>query len=492
MKSVFLFAVLNKTLSNSGEELKALPKSVGWLEVRADLVSDIPREHLHRRFTGRLLYTLRSEAEGGSFQGSDEHRRERLQWAVQHYDLIELEPRDVARGLHVFVPPNQRLISWRGHSATKLELIAVFEKLRQVEAFLYRLVLKVEKAEDGLAPLAMLRELRRSDVAAYGEGPSGLWSQVLAPYLGGAAIFGTVEEAAGKQDGFSVRQLVGDYGFPMLRKLERLFGIVGGRVHESLSPRVHNAAYAALNIPAIYLPFSVSSFDGFWRAFVKDALLKEWGMELDGFSLVAPHKEEGLQAADVGSALACRARAANIMVRSDGGWRADTADVDGVLLPLRHRGITLEARRVAVLGCGGSGRAAVAGLDELGALVTLVNRTEERGRKAAEDLNVAFVPLADFRPQDFSILINATARGRDGEELAFSPERLGQDATVIDFVYGANETRLVASARARGCVAIAGREILYHQIRRQFHLMTGQQIPTELAYPSGEGRGSVG
>jgi 3-dehydroquinate dehydratase/shikimate dehydrogenase len=479
MSEVSLFAVLNEPPSADGRELTALPESAKWLEVRADLVTDLPREWLANYFPGRLLYTLRSRLEGGRFEGSAEQRSERLRWAAKHYDLVDLEPDDLQRRRHAQILPDQRLISWHG-SGMQPELTAAFENLSSVEARLYRFILATRQAEDELVPLAMLRALGRRDVIAYGEGPTGSWSRLLAPYFGAAAVFGTVEEDAAGQHEFSASQLASDYGFPSLPKLERLFGIVGGRVQRSLSPRLHNAAYRALDLPALYLPFSGPSFENFWHAIAEGGLLAEWDMKLDGFSLAAPHKEAALEAAQAGSVLARRAGAANIMARSARGWQAETADADGVLCPLQARGIAVKSRHVAVLGCGGSGRSAAAALEEQGAVVTLVNRTEERGRKAAQDLNVAFLPLAKFRPENFSILVNATPAGREGEELPIAMERVGKDAVVIDFAYGRQATPLVTSVRGRGGLAIEGREVLYYQMRRQFQFMTGHEMPGDL------------
>jgi 3-dehydroquinate dehydratase / shikimate dehydrogenase len=480
MSEVSLFAVLNTLPSVDGRELKALPEAAKWLEVRADLATDIPREWLAQHFPGQLLYTLRSRLEGGSFDGSEGQRGERLRWAAKHYDLVDLEPGDLQHRRHAQIPPHQRLVSWHGPTATQPELTAAFDSLRSVGARLYRFVMATHQAADELIPLAMLRALRRSDVVAYGEGPTGSWSQVLAPYFGGAAVFGTVKERTAEQYGFSACQLARDYGFPSLHKLERLFGIVGGRVQRSLSPRLHNAAYRALDLPALYLPFSAPSFENFWHYMAEGGLLAEWGMRLDGFSLAAPHKEAALEAAQGASPLARRAGAANIMARAVCGWQADTADAHGVLGPLQSRGISVKSRSAAVIGCGGSGRAAAAALAEQGAAVTLVNRTEERGRKAAQDLDVAFLPLAAFRPEDFSILVNATPAGREGEDLPLAVERLGKDAVVVDFAYGRQATPLVASVRSRGGLAVEGREVLYHQMRRQFEFMTGREMPGDL------------
>src|SRR5262245_11110474 len=86
-----LVATLTTPPSAGGQELAALPEAVSWLEVRADLVGDLPPEWLRRHFPGGLLYTLRSCAAGGAGADTSLERRARLLAAAPHYDLIELE-----------------------------------------------------------------------------------------------------------------------------------------------------------------------------------------------------------------------------------------------------------------------------------------------------------------------------------------------------------------------------------------------------------------
>ena len=110
-----LVATLMTPPSPSGEELAALPDSVDWLEVRADVVGDINPEWLRRHFKGRLLYSLRSRAAGGDSLDSLPERHQRLETAALHYDRVELEAdRDFTPGLLRKIPAEQRLASWHG------------------------------------------------------------------------------------------------------------------------------------------------------------------------------------------------------------------------------------------------------------------------------------------------------------------------------------------------------------------------------------------
>jgi 3-dehydroquinate dehydratase/shikimate dehydrogenase len=176
-----------------------------------------------------------------------------------------------------------------------------------------------------------------------------------------------------------------------------------------------------------------------------------------------------------------RAGSTNLFVRKNGTWKADTTDPEGVVEAIRQRGIALEGKKVAVVGCGGSGRAIAAALDQAGAKVTLVNRGLERGMRAIELLGLPFVPLSEFSVKGYSVIVNATPLGRDNGDSPFKLKSLNEDAVIVDLVYGSRTTSLIAGARAMGRTTIDGREVLFLQVRRQFHLMTGHEMPADLA-----------
>jgi 3-dehydroquinate dehydratase / shikimate dehydrogenase len=101
-----LVATLTTPPSAGGRELATLPEAVQWLEVRADLVGDLPPDWLRSHFPGRLLYTLRSRVEGGAGTESRQERRARLLEAAPHYDLVDLEgERDLRPDLLQAIPP---------------------------------------------------------------------------------------------------------------------------------------------------------------------------------------------------------------------------------------------------------------------------------------------------------------------------------------------------------------------------------------------------
>ncbi len=166
----------------------------------------------------------------------------------------------------------------------------------------------------------------------------------------------------------------------------------------------------------------------------------------------------------------------------EGVWEGETTDPQGVIGALEAAGIEPRGRRAAVVGCGGAGRAAAAGLKRAGAETVLVNRTVEKGVAVAGALELPFEPLAEFDPARWDIVVNATSLGHSaGDALPFDPERLAPGAAVVDLVYGERPTAAARSRRASSAWS-ASTAARYCCTRRidQFRLMTGRELPVEL------------
>jgi 3-dehydroquinate dehydratase/shikimate dehydrogenase len=476
-------------------EIAAGLGGVEWLEVRADLLGDLDPEPLRRLFPGKLLYTLRSRAEGGAFEGSPERRKRRLLAAADRYDRVDLEAaRDLAPDLLTAVPPERRLVSWHGPPSDLEGLSATFSRMAAAGAALYKLVPGAVQPGDALAPLLLLHALRRADVVAFAGGAAGAWTRLVAPRLGAPVVFGAADDPPGAPGQPSIGALREDYGLPALPPVAELFGVVGNPVGHSLSPRLHNGAYRELGIPALYLPFQTESFGDFWLEVVEEGVLDTLGLPLHGLSITAPFKAAALAVGGAESPLAGLTGGANTLVLREGVWEAESTDPEGVVEPLRERRIEIAGRRAAVVGAGSAGRAAAVGLAHAGAEVTIFNRGAERREQAAAELALPALPLADLAPADFDLLVNATPLGRaarkDDEPLPFPVDALRPGAVVIDLVYRSQPsqsgleqgpTPLLAAAAARGAVTVEGREVLLAQARGQFRMMTGQGLPSPLA-----------
>lgn len=477
-----LIASLTKPPSGDGAELRALPECVGWLEVRGDLVGEVSPDWLRDRFKGRLLFALRSVEEGGAYAGSVDERHQRLVKSARGYDRVELEvARDLTGSLLSAIPARKRCISWHGLAAQTSELKSRLAEMVSVPADLYKLHVTARTIADEFAPLALLKSLGRRDTIAYADGPLGFWTRLAALQLGAPAIYGLVASNPQTPQEPSVTRLIEDYGLPAVSPIKELNAIIGSPIFHSLSPRLHNASYRSTGHPALFVPLHVTDFEEFWREVVTSRVPGSLGFALKGMTVASPHKEAALLKAKVVSPMATQAESANILVRSNGSWRADTTDPHVVYMAHLQRKIQLRHKRAAVIGCGGAGRAIAAALVESGAGVTLVNRGAERGEHASALLGLPYLPLPEFSADGYDIIVNATPVGRDTDEVPFNIEGLADQALVIDLVYRTRPTSLVDRTVAREHQVIDGREVLLTQVLQQFRMMTGREMSADMA-----------
>jgi 3-dehydroquinate dehydratase/shikimate dehydrogenase len=480
---VAVVATIAAVPQKGGVEFLDIPKAVDWLEVRGDLTGDLDPMWL-RGWTGKNIayaYHPPTARESHSVDGQEE-RTERLIWAGRLADLVELDAeRDLIPEILDRVPPQKRMISWRGNGCDAGRLHREFKKFNAVPARFYKLVSRGDTLDECVATLGFLRGLGRTDTLVYADGPLGVWTRILAPCFGAPLVYATHRSPVAETGEPDVTRLVEDYGFPSVPQVAQLFGIVGDPVLGSLSPRLHNAAYRALGIGAVFLPFQAPRIDEFWRALASGEIERQLGLDLRGLTVVSPHKESGLRWVAATSATVRRCGSHNIAVRQDGSWTADTTDTAGVLACLRDAITPIAGSRAAVIGCGAAGRASALALTEAGAEVVMFNRGQRRGELARRLLKLRCVPLAEFSPASFDIIVNATPLGQDGVSRPFDPGPMSEDVGVVDFAYGAGPTPLVTQIRDRGGRVHDGRQVLLEQACRQFHAMTGRYMPVDLA-----------
>jgi 3-dehydroquinate dehydratase/shikimate dehydrogenase len=455
----------------------AAESAIRCIEVRADLTGDIDPAPLRSSFSGPLLYTLRSTAEDGGCPDPARRRHQRLIAAADHYDLVDLEAaRDLDLDVLSRIPPRRRVLTWQGPATDAAGLRGRLDWLSTTRAHWYRLAPRADTHTQALAPLHLLRSIDRDDVVAYARGPSATWTRVLAARFGASAACGWLGEApdawARAEGELSILRLLADYPPQVLSLADRIYGIIGETATTSRSPLMHNTAYRLLGLPALYLPFNTQDLGRCLAELTTG--LDELGMPLRGATVIAPHKDAALTLASQATPCAHRAAAANVLVRTDDGWLADN-EASAVVAALSAKNVAVAGRRAAVIGCGGSGRAAAAGLALAGADVTLVNRSRWHGEYASKVLGLPYIPLAEFDPRPFSVLINATPVN---DTLLFRIDGTSPATVTFDLNYRPPNTKLVATARAAGHLTINGNDMLLTEVPRQFRLMTGHHMPT--------------
>jgi shikimate dehydrogenase len=254
---------------------------------------------------------------------------------------------------------------------------------------------------------------------------------------------------------------------------ERRAAVLGKPIEHSRSPALHNAGYAATGLTG--WTYSRIECDEPDLAGLVAGLGPEWA----GLSLTMPLKEVALEVADAVDPFAAALGAANTLVRTSAGWHAHNTDAPGMVRAFQEVGVT-RVDNLAVLGGGGTARAAIGAAAGLGATVTLYARRPETLaalRPVADALNVTLTqaPWSDLECCVTSDAVVSTVPKGVADALATTT--WPADTVVFDVNYDPWPTALAAAAQQSGCRVVSGLDLLLWQAIHQFELFTGTSAP---------------
>jgi shikimate dehydrogenase len=265
----------------------------------------------------------------------------------------------------------------------------------------------------------------------------------------------------------------------------KIYGIVGCPLAQSLSPLLHNAAFAALNMPAIYqrwevLPHELTSF-----------VQKVRKRPIQGCSVTIPHKVDILKLLDAVSPAVMRVGAANTLYWKGELLCGENTDVAGFMAPLARAELAAKLAHsdVLLLGAGGAARAVAAGLSSLPegkgpGRIFVATPSDRSHLPLVSDFGLLALRWSERHNVPASLIINATPLGMRGDlqrqkAYSFEAGKVQQATIAYDLVYNPLETAFLHEARAAGLICISGLEMFYEQANAQFRLWTGQPLPAE-------------
>jgi len=437
------------------------------VELRLDSVSDPDVAAALDGRTLPVIVTCRARWEGGGFAGSEEERKAILRQALElGADFVDVEWR---AGFTDLLATDGRRIVLSSHDfdGVPADLAERARAMRATGAGVVKIAVAASRLSDCLPLLDLSRTFGADERAVLiAMGDAGLSTRVLAQRFGSAWTYAGGVRDVGQ---VSARRLLEQFRFRSVNASTSIYGLVGRPIGHSVSPDMHNAAFMATGLNAVYLPLPAADADDF--------LTFARALGIAGASVTIPYKVDLLGRVQAVDPLARAVGALNTLRMAGDRWEARNTDVGGFLQPLRDRHVPLAGRRASILGAGGSARAIAVGLAAEGALVTVHARD---ARKAAAVAELASGAVGPYPPEagSWDLLVNCTPVGMEPKiDVSPLPATAFDKGVVYDLIYNPSITRLMRDAATAGCDTIGGLDMLVAQAQAQFEWWTGVTPP---------------
>jgi 3-dehydroquinate dehydratase/shikimate dehydrogenase len=408
-----------------------------------------------------VIITCRPRWEGGHFAGTEVQRHALLAEALAlGAEYVDLEWRAGFTDLLAQTGGRRVILSLHDFTGVPADLAATVHAMQGSGAEVVKVSVMASRLSDSLELLA-LGQRAGAPIVLIAMGDAGLPTRVLAGRFGSCWTYSGSGAAPGQ---LPPGRLCGEFGFRRISERTAVYGVLGKPVSHSVSPAMHNAAFRAAQLDAVYLPLAADSFDDF-LAFAER-------MGVQGVSVTAPFKVEAFERADECDAVSRRVQSVNTLRRDGPRWLGCNTDVAGFLAPL-ERSQRLAGLRATVLGAGGAARSVAVALSSANAQVTIAARRRSQAESVCR-LTGAAAGLWPPPPGSWDVLVNATPAGTypDVDAMPIAGP-LPPEGLVYDLVYNPPRTRLIAEAERAGCRVIGGLDMLVAQAQAQFEWWTG-------------------
>lgn len=446
-----------------------------------------------------LIISFRPIDQGGLYDGETAERISTLMWAgglgprFVDFEYAYFQRSPAIQGkVRLMAQPDadgklRHLILSEHHFESRPpKLQKKFLDMSTTPAEVIKLVWRARNADDNFEAFDLLKSRARRCTAFCVE-PDGVPSRVLGKKFGACVTYCALrkghETAPGQP---TLDEMINRYRWKSIDEHTAVYGLLGDPVAHSLSPAVHNAALAACNLNAVYLPFRVEN-DGFAFAdFIRAVAERPW-LDVRGFSVTAPHKHNAFLLTEENlDPISRRTGSVNTLRFEEGDVRGCNTDYQATLNWLT-RALECDLPDLAdlrfdVLGAGGFARSVVAGLRLVRAGVTIHNRTLAKASELAADFDCEARALQDSTMFEGDALINCTTVGMSSalDRSPVAAERIKPDSVVFDAIYNPPKTRLLADAEACGCRTFNGLDLFVDQAALQFTALTGYEAPRAL------------
>ncbi|HYL75194.1 MAG TPA: shikimate dehydrogenase [Bryobacteraceae bacterium] len=471
------FSDAQKLLEHARREVEA---GESFFEFRLDYLPSpeqgiaIIRKFLAGHPECSILATCRRHQNHGKFNGSVEEQVRILNAATDagaHAVDLEIESAEsVQARLETLRGKARLIISYHNYDGTPSPE-AVLRRMLRIPADGYKIVTTARKPSDNLRVLALTKSHPRTPLVVLAMGEPGFPTRVLSTAWGGLFTYAAPNSSEGTASGqVSAHLLRHLYRVEKFSRAAKIYGVIADPVRHSISPAVHNRAFQAHRVDAVYLPFLVQPPQ------LKDFFTLADKLPVAGFSVTIPHKQKVIRYLDIIDPLARRIGAVNTVWKKGGKWRGSNTDAEAITIPLARK-IRLPKSTILLVGNGGAARSAAYALMESGAKVSIVGRNPDRVRSLAKASGAEPLLREQLNTRKFDAVVHATPLGMyPNTQGCFFPDAIPADL-VFDMVYNPLETTLTRHAAQQGLTVISGLQMFLEQAARQYETWTSATAP---------------
>lgn len=460
--------ITGPSVKEAQEQIEQASKVANLVEIRLDCFPHIGNEELaHLRSICKIsaLCTLRSQSQGGHYNGNENSRYADLNriaaLSPEYMDIESHVSNDIFKHLRDKYPQIKMVVSHHDFTKTPPDLDSLYKHLKEKPAALYKIAVTAQSSNDMLRLLAFLQKTDKKCIGI-SMGDAGQPSRILGPIFGSPIAYASLNEKEATAPGqLTFDTLIDRYHFRSLSPSTKVYGLIGDPVDKSISDITHNSVMHECGLDAVYIKMPVKKEE--LKEFFP--LAKQLGF--GGLSVTMPLKESVLPFLDHIDNKAKHIGAVNTLLFEKDHIVGYNTDGIGALNAIEEQ-MPVKGKKIIILGSGGAAKAIAYEAQERGANICILNRTEEKAVKLANQLNCRGGSLKTF-PQVFQegydLLINCTP-----EPLPIDPSYLISQAYVMDIKTTPKDTALLQAAREKGCRVIYGYKMFVHQAAAQFAL----------------------
>lgn len=420
--------------------------------------------------------------------------KEAILYGADFVDIELAEGRKLIKELQYFCSRHKNktkiIISYHNIKETPelTKLKQIFHQCALFKPAIVKIVTTAKTIEDNLIMLNLIpyAKERSQKIISLCMGNRGGISRAIAPFLGNYLSFASLEQGGQSAPGqFTVgrmkqiNELFKDKDdLPSISAISaqkskpRNYILLGNPVGKSLSPLMHNAALKEMGIEETYVAFCVQDLRG--------AVQGMRAMNIRGASVTIPFKVAIMEYLNDVDDDALKIGAVNTIVNSNGNLVGYNTDWVGLILTLKEK-MTIRNKTFAIIGAGGTARAAAYGIIKEGGIPSIVNRTLKKGEVLSRKLSCPVYSLAEVGKIKADCLINTTPVGMYPKDKSpVNVSVLGNYKYVMDVIYNPFKTKLLKDAEGQGCIIIPGIDMFVNQGAEQLRLWTEKEPPRAL------------